>query len=334
MVKLCKHCTQAPTKSPTDAPTDAPAVVECACQSSNEEEIQPPEFMQVESSPPVWQKGGYVYEGTNWIGSYMINTAQDSSSSPIPHPGRIIKMAIFTSGEMAISSRRLETRGYENVLRDSFFSDTSKYSVVKYGAVEYSASNIPDDIDIIWDLLPDRDRSAAEVAIAQALLDRGGRIFAMGDYQVRNGAAYCKRISNLVANLGGGVQMPPSGRYGNRQRTFAQHEVNKLQATGGVAEIATGRYGWSNLQVDMSVSEVIATGSRGEIFMADQQLSNGRLTVWATLQVFGTYKRFGDYKFTASQNAVLLQNLVHQGANFVEAVEQGQRPNAGGLCQC
>jgi hypothetical protein len=124
-----------------------------------------------------------------------------------------------------------------------------------------------------------------------------------------------------MANLGGGVRIIP-GTISN-QHTLAQHEVNKLQATGGVAEIGTAD--WSHLQVDMSVSEVIATGSGGEIFMVDQQLSNGRLTVWADVNALDSY---------GSQNVVLYQNLVHQGANFIEAVEQGQSPNAGGPCQC
>merc|ERR1711865_582381 len=100
------------TSAPTDAPTEEATVVECACQQSNEEELQIPEFMQVESS-----------EGTNWISSYTINPPQDSSSSAIPHPGRVIKMAIFY-GSYAT---------YDSVIRQAF-GDTSKYSYVKYGA--------------------------------------------------------------------------------------------------------------------------------------------------------------------------------------------------------
>jgi hypothetical protein len=285
---LCKPEGEAPEEKPQQEDA-APACV-CAVQ----EEI--PAFMQIETS-----------EGTDWIEQYTINSPQDGGSL-IPHPGGTIKMAVRCGKYCENSDHTWGTT----------FSDANLYNIQKVTDFK----NVGADVSILWDLLPKVAHSASETANVKSFLGKGGRFFIMGENNNCCGAENT-RVSESVAALGGAVKIR---NQDGGQGTLTQKNLNKLQVTSGLTEVVTAA--WAALKVDKSVSEVIATNNNGDIFMADQQLEKGRITVWADINVFDQARN------SNTHNGKFWKNLVHQGVNFVKAVENGQNPNANGPCQC
>jgi len=272
---------------------NTPVVPECKCK-----ELVTPDFMQVETD---------MQTGTDWVTQYKINNPQ-GPSSPIPHPGGIISMAV-RCGRFC---------HHANGLWTGLFHDTNKYKITHVN----SFNEVPEDASILWDIEPKNSHSASEIDFMKNFLNRGGRLMMVGE---NNGC--CKKenaiVTATVKALGGGVEVR---NQDGGQSVLNQNDINDLQATEGVKGIQTAA--WAALKVDKSVTEVLATNDKGDIFCADQMLGKGRVTIWADINpMSSSYLNNVDTKHFFS-------NLVHQGANFVEAVKNGQNPNEGGPCQC
>ena len=74
--------------------------------------------------------------------------------------------------------------------------------------------------------------------------------------------------------LGGGVEV--RNKNGG-QSMLNQKNINDLQASEGISAIQTAA--WAALKVDKSVTEVLASSSKGDIFAADQMIGKGRATI-------------------------------------------------------
>jgi len=289
-------CTEEKEEKPQQEDEEKPQQEDAAppCVCAVQEEI--PAFMQIETS-----------EGTDWIEQYTINSPQDGGSL-IPHPGGTIKMALRCGKFCGEAEHTWKTT----------FGDANLYNIQKVN----DFNNVGADVSILWDLLPKIAHSASETAYVKSFLGKGGRFFVMGENTGCCGANNAI-VTSSVAALGGAVKI--RNKDGG-QGTLKQKNLNKLQVTSGLTEVVTAA--WASLKVDKSVSEVIATNNAGDIFMADQQLEKGRITVWADVNPLDSSRN------SNGQNRKFWKNLVHQGVNFVKAVENGQNPNANGPCQC
>jgi len=268
-------------------------VPECKC-----DELVTPDFMQVETD---------MQTGTEWLTQYKINTPQGPGQY-IPHPGGVISMAVRCGVHCSNA----------NGLWNDVFGDTNKYKITHV----QSFDQIPEDASVMFEVEPVNSHSAEEMTFMKSFLDRGGRLMMVGE---NNGC--CKQqnqiITATVKALGGGVEVR---NQDGGQGVLNQNNINDLQATEGIKGIQTAA--WAALKVDKSVTEVLASSDKGDIFAADQMLGKGRVTIWADINPMG-----GSYlKNVDTQH--FFTNLVHQGANFVEAVKGGQNPNAAGPCQC
>lgn len=271
-----------------------PVVPKCQC---NELGVTP-DFMQVDTD---------MQTGTQWLTQYKINTPQGPGQY-IPHPGGIVSMAVRCGVHCSNA----------NGLWQNVFGDTNKYKITHVNSFD----QIPADASVMFEVEPVNSHSASEITFMKNFLDRGGRLMMVGE---NNGC--CRKqneiITATVKALGGGVEVR---NQDGGQGVLNQNNINDLQATEGIKGIQTAA--WAALKVDKSVTEVLASSDKGDIFAADQMIGKGRVTIWADINPMGgSYLNNVDTKH-------FFTNLVHQGANFVEAVKGGANPNAAGPCQC
>jgi len=224
----------------------------------------------------------------------------------IPHPGYTVNIA-WRAGSKGIR----------------YVGDMKKwYPAPKYKMTQVSSisSGIPAGTHVFYDIIPDRAYNSNEIQRMKNFLDTGGRAVLTGEHNGYSQQANT-HISNLVAALGGGVQILKDV---TSVPAFDSRHMNRLAITSGVGKFVTAA--WAALAVKRSVADVVmAEGHRksnqqGKIFCADQILRKGRLTVWADVNPYSGGRNTGDMGFP--------RNLAHQGAAFMEQVKKGIDPNA------
>jgi hypothetical protein len=278
------ECPEEEAPQENNEENNEPIVPKCQC---NEEA---PAFMQVDTQA-----------GTDWITSYKVNTPVNGGSL-IPHPGGVIKMA-WRCGSLC---------NYPESFWKEAFNDGNLYQVTKINSV----TEVSEDTAVLWDILPGVAHTAAEVQFLEAFLERGGRLIMTGEHS--GFATQNNIVSATVKALGGGISVNADA---HSKDILAGH-INNLQVNGGLTFIKPNY--WASLKVDKSVTEVLCTSDQDKIFVADQMLKKGRVTIWADINIFQYPKENGDF----------FKNLVHQGMNFVKAVKKGGNPNEAGPCQC
>ena len=158
-----------------------------------------------------------------------------------------------------------------------------------------------------------------QVEALKKFLDSGFRLILMGEH---SGYAPTENahITKAVAAMGGGVEVL-TGTERLRDLTAANKQIADVAVATGVFQF--GVADWAPLKVNADVTEVVMADSNGNIFMADQVLRKGRLTVWADKNLFGD-----GYGNKGGRNLPLFYNLVHQAAFYKKEVKAGRDPNA------
>jgi hypothetical protein len=193
----------------------------------------------------------------------------------------------------------------------------SKYKLVKVTDL----IKIPEDTDIMFDIMPDKAYSSTEVDALKNFLDTGFRLILVGENNNVQQGAVNKRISDAVSAMGGGVEIMKTVNM-QTEMSAAKKEIGDTAVTAGVFKF--GAQAFAGLKVDADVTEVLMTDSKGEIFMADQVLRKGRLTIWADVNVFSK----SQYGNKNGRNEPMFYNLVHQAAFYKKEVKAGKDPNA------
>jgi len=204
-----------------------------------------------------------------------------------------------------------EFKGFKN----SVFEDTSKYKLTKVSDL----TKIPEDTHVMFDFIPDKAYTEEEVDALRKFLRNGFRLVLQGEH-TGYAAAQNDHISKAVAAMGGGVKVL-QGTIQDRELTAANKQIADVAVAAGVFQF--GVAAWAPLEVNADVTEVVVANSAGNIFMADQVLFKGRLTVWADKNVWAD-----SHGNKGGRNNPMFYNLVHQAAFYKKEVMAGRDPNA------
>lgn len=282
-----------------DPSCPAPDCQGCACGPGNANPI------------PTWTTDSLLQQsstsGGNWISTKKITSAPPSDSTLIPHPKYVVNIAYRNGNKF----RDTEFRGF----KDYVFSDTAKYKLTHVSDL----TKIPEDTDIMFDFLPTQEYTSTEIEALKTFLDAGFRLVMMGEH---SGYAPTENahISKAVAAMGGGVEVD-RGTLNLKEMTAAKNQIADVAVAAGVFKFGTAA--WAPLKVDADVTEVVMADSNGKIFMADQVLRKGRLTIWADKNVWANEHGNKD-----GRNMGMFYNLVHQAAFYKKEVKAGRDPNA------
>jgi chemotaxis protein histidine kinase CheA len=274
----------------------------CACGPGNANPI------------PTWTTDSLLQQsstsGGNWISTKTITSAPPTDSKLIPHPKYVVNIAYRFSNSYS---------GYEGYFKEIWErnENKSKYKLVKVTDL----IKIPEDTDIMFDIMPDKAYSSTEVDALKNFLDTGFRLILVGENDRVQQGAVNKRISDAVSAMGGGVEIMKTVNM-QTEMSAAKKEIADTAVTAGVFKF--GAQAFAGLKVDADVTEVLMTDSKGEIFMADQVLRKGRLTIWADINVFSK-SQHGNKN---GRNEPMFYNLVHQAAFYKKEVKAGRDPNA------
>jgi hypothetical protein len=194
------------------------------------------------------------------------NTGVGSSGKLIPHPGYTVKIAVRLGKKVKAK--------YKAGIAKWFPSSKGLYKVTYISSLK----SMPKNTHAFFDLIPDNAYNAADIQRMKVFLDSGARAVFTGEHNGYS-PAQNQHITDLVKALGGGVMI-----LNNKQNThvFTNKNMNKLPLTSGLTLFDTGT--WASLAVKADVCDVVLAAKdakhNGKIFMADQILRKGRLTVW------------------------------------------------------
>jgi hypothetical protein len=199
-----------------------------------------------------------------------------------------------------------------------------------------SLINDPSQFDVVWLVLPEGNLTSNDKAKFLALINAGGRIIAVGEnpgFAVASNAA----ITDLSAHLGGNITITSNSDQGDGAADEIANGFPVYDNGNNVINLANNQvldgvsrfdvFSAATLQIDPLLAEVYVVDDFGSILVADQLLSNGRMTVWADIDGFSNFDVPG---FTNS-NKIFFSNLLYDAAARVNSVANSSpSPSSGG----
>ena len=203
---------------------------------------------------------------------YPLSQGNDSSGAPLAASSSTIKILV-------VDGPTLSSYGSPDLI--SYLQGKSNTQVTTETlAPGGSLTNDPSQYDVVFVLELDGNLTTADKSKFQQLINRGGRIIGLGEHSgfPNQNAA----ISDLSAFLGGSITITSTNDTGASYNNgggvinLANNDV-----LDGVTEWKTAAS--ATLEVDDSNTTVLIVDDVNRILVADQRLSNGRLTVWADI---------------------------------------------------
>ncbi|MGY0216141.1 VCBS domain-containing protein [Endozoicomonadaceae bacterium StTr2] len=176
------------------------------------------------------------------------------------------------------------------------------------------------DVELLFVMQPIDAFTPDEIASMKAFLDKGGRLFFIGEHNgykpAENG-----HISTAITDLGGNITVL-GGTYTQtgHSNTGEQFNLNNSPLMAGVNTFTTAAF--AQLQIDSNISKAVVVDNSKRIVMADQALSYGRVTVLADQNWLNSGI------LSSTDNKTFLRNLAIDSLNAVQLVENGGNPNA------
>lgn len=180
---------------------------------------------------------------------------------------------------------------------------------------------VPGSPELLVIFQPTSSFSADENTKFGAHLDAGGRIFFIGEH-----AGYSPNenanISQFIRSQGGDISVTSSNSNSNSfdRGVVGDKNLNNSPLMAGVESFQTAL--WAKLDLDESISKAILVGEGDGVALADQALSNGRVTLIAD-------QNWLDNAYRLPGNETFLRNLAIDSYNNVRSVEGGTNPNSG-----
>merc|ERR1712072_65147 len=247
---------------------------------------------------------GEFMQKSSWTNKYTVKKSPPSTSKLIPHPGKVINIA------MRVGSIT-NNHWVKELKREMYkvFPKGNKYNVRLVNKV----GEVKSTDQVFFDMVPDKHYTSTETSALRNMLKRGSRVILVGEHQ-GYAPKQNARITKVVEALGGGVSVE-GGTYSIP--SFTGKMINSLDLTSGIKTWDTAAY--AALKVKADVSDSVMVDKHKRIMMADQMLYKGRLTVWADMNVWNQAQ--------ARANTPMYRNLVHQAWYFQKDVKAGVDPN-------
>ncbi|WP_027859801.1 beta strand repeat-containing protein, partial [Marinobacterium jannaschii] len=175
------------------------------------------------------------------------------------------------------------------------------------------------DVDLLFVMQPDNALADAEIAALSAFLDKGGRIFFVGEHNgykpIQNG-----HISDAITALGGSITVLGGSYFDTSSDNDGDTlNLNNSSLMSGVSKFVTAAY--AQLEIDATISKAVIVDDSNRIVMADQALSNGRVTVLADQNWLNSSR-------AVDGNWTFLRNMAIDTVQSIELVADGGNPNA------
>ena len=254
---------------------------------------------------------------TNIIGgedssTYIITEGPSSERLTVADKSAV-KISFFSSSQ---NIEKMDIEEVSNYYQDEGF--TTNWLGSLGTTTRLNDYNIDSNLLIVFQ--PTQEFNQAEIDTMMDFLDKGGRIFFVGEH---SGYAQNENqnISDAISKLNGNIKVLV-GSYSddNNQTNIDENmNLNNSKLLSGVTSFQTDHY--AQLQVDGRISQAVMVDDNGRIIMADQSLSKGRVTVIADQNWFKDI----DNKFAG--NKIFLDNLAINSYNNYEEVLLGNNPN-------
>jgi hypothetical protein len=211
-----------------------------------------------------------------------------------------IDVAIYTVNAMNYTSY---INTIENIYSDDLNMKTKKFTE------EFDGSDPSSNLIIF--VLPTKITSD-EIESLQKHLDSGGRIFFVAEHD--GFAASNSVVSNAIKTLGGSIAVQSGQHNDNTHDRVGRKNLNNSPINAGVNVFQTATY--ASLEIDPNISQAVIISDNDNIVVADQALSNGRITLIADIN----FTQLADVK-------IFLSNLAIDAYNNQKKVQEGINPN-------
>ena len=246
---------------------------------------------------------------------FSITTDPPSSPLTITHTPET-KVSFFSSSDSTVLDG---TDGFYDI---SNYYESKGFSTEWHGGVstENKLTDYNLDSSLLFILQPSREFEAEEIQVMEDYLNKGGRIFFLGEHSGYSSTENLN-ISQTISKLGGDMSIKGGMINGDNTQTNTgpTKNLNNSPLLAGVDTFTTGTY--ASLEVDASLTEPIMVDDNNRIIMAEQKIGNGRITLFADQNPFDAV-RLND---SSIQNNTFLDNLLIDSAQRVTEIT-GQPP--------
>ncbi len=220
---------------------------------------------------------------------------------------------------LAVDNPNIVDVGFYHANSSTRFLGTLEAIESRYAGLGFTTKRINErldgnapDVSLLIVYLPEVAINSNEIISLEKHLSNGGRIFFMGEYQgiVPNEN---KIISDAIKTLDGSIQVLGGTHNQSVLNRNSPKNLNNSYLNAGVNSFGTGTY--AELSIDPAISQAVVVDDAGRIVIADQAVSNGRITLIA------------DRDWLQLDANVFLNNLAIDSYNNQEKVKQGTNPN-------
>lgn len=210
------------------------------------------------------------------------------------------------------------------------------YTNEGFSAEQYNGSNklntYPLNVDLLFIAMPSQAFDSNEIQSMSNFLDKGGRIFFVGEF---DDIAHTENnyISTAISALNGDMKILNGFYDGNNNihtNTDGNMNLNNTPLLGGVTTFTTDAY--AQLEVSGNLTQPIIVDDYNRIVMAEQGLKKGKISLVADVNWF-TNKTNEDtgLNSTISQNNIFLNNLAINSYINSQFVNSGGNPNTDNI---